>query len=129
MSLQVLIVDDSKTIRAMIGKALRIAKISDSAIFEAENGKQALELLADQWIDLILADINMPVMNGIELVQALKANELTASIPVVVVSTEGSQERIDMLEELGVHGYLRKPFQPEQLRDLVADLMGDEHGK
>lgn len=129
MSLQVLIVDDSKTIRAMIGKALRIAKISDSAIFEAENGKQALELLADQWIDLILADINMPVMNGIELVKSLKANELTASIPVVVVSTEGSQERIDMLEELGVHGYLRKPFQPEQLRDLVADLMGDEHGK
>ena len=87
MSFNLLVVDDSRTVRAVLTKTLKIAKIPTNQVFEAENGKDALDIVADEWIDLIFADINMPVMNGVEMIEKLKGDPCSESIPVVVVFT------------------------------------------
>ncbi|QDU69872.1 response regulator [Engelhardtia mirabilis] len=125
MTFNLLIVDDSKTVRAVIKKALRMAGVPTNEVHEAANGQEALEVVADHWIDLILADINMPVMNGIEMIQRLFADDSTSSIPVIVVSSEGSTTRIDELKKSNVCGYVRKPFQPEELREALLAALGN----
>lgn len=125
MSVRVLVVDDSRTVRSVISRALRLTDLPVGDILEAENGREALNVLADQWIDLVFADLNMPVMTGFELIERLQEDELLSSLPVVVVSTEGSQTRIDDLLARGVRGFIRKPFRPEQIRSAVTDLLGD----
>lgn len=124
MSHDVLIVDDSATIRAMVKRTLKIAGIDHGEIFEAENGIQALAQLNDHEISAMLVDINMPTMNGIQLLRRMKANSRLADIPIVVVSTEGSEARIAELEDMGASGYVRKPFQPEKLRDVLKPILG-----
>ena len=119
MALSILIVDDSKIVRKVIGKALRVAHIPESTVFEAENGAVGLEVARSQPIDLILADINMPVMGGIEMIEQLRKDSKLASIPVIVVSTEGSQPRRAELQKLGVDYFIRKPFEPEQFEEAV----------
>ncbi len=120
----VLLVDDSKTIRAVIAKTLGIAGVEVSNLFEAADGSQALELLRNEWIDIVFADINMPVMTGIEMVEVMEREGMLANIPVVIVSTEGSIERIEKLKSIGVKAYLRKPFSPEELKVVVDKLLG-----
>lgn len=124
MSVNILIVDDSKTVRAVIEKTLRLSGIKIGNIFHAGNGKEALELLRNNWIDLVLTDINMPVMNGVELINEMSQDELLKTIPIAIVSTEGSQTRVEELKSKGVKAYLRKPFTPESLKNLVIDLLG-----
>jgi two-component system, chemotaxis family, chemotaxis protein CheY len=119
----VLLVDDSKTIRAIIAKTLNIAGVEVSNLFEAADGSQALELLRNEWIDIVFADINMPVMTGIEMVEVMEREGMLANIPVVIVSTEGSIERIEKLKSIGVKAYLRKPFNPEELKEVVDKLL------
>jgi two-component system, chemotaxis family, chemotaxis protein CheY len=119
----VLLVDDSKTIRAVIAKTLNIAGVEVSNLFEAADGSQALELLRNEWIDIVFADINMPVMTGIEMVEVMEREGMLANIPVVIVSTEGSIERIEQLKSIGVKAYLRKPFSPEELKEVVDKLL------
>ena len=104
-----------------------MAEVELGNVFQAGNGKEALELLADNWVDLIFADINMPVMNGVEMIEKMSEDGVIHTIPVVVVSTEGSTTRIDHLKNLGVTAYLRKPFQPEQFREIVQDVLGTSH--
>lgn len=124
MSLNVLIVDDSVTIRAVIEKTLGMAKVPVAELHHAENGKEALKILEDNWIDLVFSDINMPVMNGIEMVEKMRENGLMKNTPVIVISTEGSATRIEQLKELGVTAYLRKPFAPEQFQAVVQEVVG-----
>jgi two-component system chemotaxis response regulator CheY len=125
MSYNILIVDDSKTIRSVIKKTLDIAGVPVGDLYEAENGKEALDLMNSNWIDLIFADINMPVMSGIEMVKKMSEDNILDKTPVIIVSTEGSKTRIDDLLELGVRAYLRKPINPEDLRNIVKEVMGD----
>jgi two-component system, chemotaxis family, chemotaxis protein CheY len=123
MAYNVLIVDDSNTMRKVILKALTISGFDLGDCLEAENGKEALMVLDSHWVDLILTDLNMPVMNGWELVQQLKDNSTYAEIPVVLITTEGSETRLRELFELGVKDYIQKPFHPETLRDVLTRIL------
>jgi len=88
MSLNILIVDDSETARAVISKTLKLADVPINEILQAANGKEALEILGDQWVDLIFADINMPIMGGVEMIERLAEDGILKTIPVIIVSTE-----------------------------------------
>ena len=123
MAYNFLIVDDSKTIRAVIAKTLNVSGLDIGEIHEAENGQEGLDKLESEWIDLCFVDINMPVMGGMEMVAKLRETGVIDSIPVVVVSTEGSKSRIQELDDLGVSAYLRKPFTPEGLRETVERVL------
>ena len=127
MAVNILIVDDSKVVRTVIEKTLKLAEVPVGQVHHAANGREALNILADQWVDLIFADINMPVMNGVEMIEKLAADGVLQSIPVVVISTEGSTTRVEQLKQKGVTAYLRKPFRAEQLRDIVNDVLGLSH--
>ncbi len=126
MAYNILIVDDSSTVRSMIRKTLGLTKLVLGELLEAGNGAEALELLRANWVDLVLCDINMPIMNGFEFVAALRGDELLRDIPVAIISTEGSEDRISELEALGISGYLRKPFKPEEIGELVLGLLQGE---
>ena len=124
MSFNILIVDDSKTIRSVIKKTLDIAGVPVGDLYEAENGKEALDVMNSNLIDLIFADLNMPVMTGIEMIKKMSEDNILDKTPVIIVSTDGSKTRIDELLELGVKAYLRKPINPEELRNIVKEVMG-----
>lgn len=126
MALNILIVDDSATTRAIIAKTLDMAQIPVGHLGEAANGAEALEILDKEWFDLVFTDLHMPVMNGIELVRQMRARDLLSSTPVVVVTSEGGQERIDQLMEWGVRAYVRKPFTPEQMTAVIHDMVGEK---
>lgn len=122
MALNILLVDDSDIIRAMISRTLALSGLDLGEMFQASNGREALEVLERQWVDLVLADLNMPVMDGVEMIDAMRAKPELASVPVVVVSTEGATQRIDDLSAKGVAAWVRKPFTPEEIRDVVAGV-------
>jgi len=126
MSLNVLVVDDSVVMRAMVIKMLRTAGLPMGEVHEAANGRQGLAALEEHWIDLVFADINMPVMNGEEMIENIRANSTWDDLPIVVISTEGSRTRIERLEQKDTT-FLRKPFAPETVRDLVQGLTGVSH--
>lgn len=123
MAFNVLIVDDSHTTRAIIAKALRHGGVPLGEVFEAADGTEALALLEDSWVDIVFADLNMPNMSGVELVERMAAVDLLSSIPVVIVSTEGRQDRIDALMQRGIATYVRKPFSPEELAHAALGLL------
>jgi two-component system chemotaxis response regulator CheY len=128
MAYNILIVDDSQTVRAVIRKTLDLAGIPVGEIHEAENGQQALEILNASWLDLVFADINMPVMTGLEMVDRMSVDGLLKTVPVVIVSTEGSSTRVEQLKAKGVSGYIRKPFTPETIREVVEEVLGVSNG-
>ena len=128
MAFNFLVVDDSETVRAVIAKTLRMAGLPINELYQAANGREALAVLQDNWVDLIFTDINMPVMGGIEMIEKLCEDGMLKTIPVVIVSTEGSQTRIEQLKAKGVRAYLRKPFQPELIRNVVSDILGVQDG-
>jgi two-component system chemotaxis response regulator CheY len=121
----ILIVDDSEIIRTVLEKTLKIAKVPLFGIFQAENGNAAMEILENEWVDLVLTDLNMPVMSGFELIDKMYSRKDFSIIPVVVISTEGSAVKIDELRSKGIRGYLRKPFTPELVCTLLKDVLGD----
>lgn len=127
MAYNVLIADDSQTTRRIIAKALRHAGVPLGEIREASDGIEALALLEDSWVDIVFADLNMPRMGGVELVERMAEIDLLSSVPVVIVSTEGRQDRIDALLSRGVAAYVRKPFSPEQLASTVSELLSSKH--
>lgn len=126
MAYTILIVDDSKTVRHTIQKSLNMAEVAINELLEAENGAKALEILKTHWVDIVITDINMPIMNGIELIDQMSQEGLLLAIPVVVISTEGSQTRIDALKEKGIQGYIRKPFTPEALKETLDRVLGEK---
>lgn len=125
MAYNVLLVDDSSIVRKVLKKTFGLAGVDVGQIVEAENGRVALDKLKDNWIDVVFLDINMPVMNGMEFVREIRANEELKSMPIVVVSTEGAQDRIDELKNSGVKHYLRKPVTPEELAKTLKDVLGE----
>lgn len=125
MAFNILIVDDSKTIRSVIKKTLQIAEVPMGKLYEASNGEEGLALMKAHWVDIVFADINMPVMTGIEMIEKMVQDDLLAKTPVVIISTEGSKTRIEELFKMGVRAYIRKPITPEILRTVVKDVMGD----
>ena len=119
---RILIVEDSPTMRALIVSALEDLE-GPVKITEVESGFDALRCLPRESYDLILTDINMPDINGLELVAFVKQNEAYSSIPLVIVSTEGSERDRDKGLSLGADAYLVKPFDPEELRRIAQDLL------
>jgi two-component system, chemotaxis family, chemotaxis protein CheY len=124
MSYTVLIVDDSAIVRTMVKKALAMAGLDLGEVHEAANGKEALTVLARTWIDVVFADINMPEMTGAELVQRMKADPALAATPVVIVSSEQTEARVEEMKRCGAKAYVKKPFRPEQFRAVVDELLG-----
>ena len=94
-------------------------------IFEASNGREALDLLEREWLDLVLTDYNMPEMNGLELLDAMKKNENLMSIPVVMITTEGSKQRVEEFLDKGAMAYIKKPFSPEEIKQKLNRIMGE----
>lgn len=126
MSLNILVVDDSAVVRAVISKTFKLAGVPVGELYQAANGKEALEILNDKWVDLVFSDINMPVMGGVEMIEKMSDDGLLKTIPVVVVSTEGSTTRIEQLKSRGISAYVRKPFTPELVRKVVDDIIGGQ---
>ncbi len=124
MAYNILIVDDSSIVRAVIIKTLNLAGVAVDELYQASNGEEALQQMREHWVDLVFSDINMPVMSGVEMFNHMQADENLKNIPVVIVSTEGSKTRIDELTALGIRAYIRKPFTPEALRDVVDGILG-----
>ena len=129
MAYNFLVVDDSYIVRSVVKKTLHLCGCDIGNIYEAGNGKEALDIMSENWVDMVFADINMPIMDGIELIRSMEQNGLLAELPVAVISTEGSETRINKLKEMGVNDFLRKPFTPEQIRELIAKHLGkrNEH--
>jgi len=125
MSYNILIVDDSLPMRAVIKKVIKASGFDVGKFYEAENGKNALDVLNDEWVDLIISDYNMPVMNGLEMLESIKKNDMFNSIPVVMVTTEGSQQRIEEFFKSGAADYIKKPFTPEQIKTKLVMIMGE----
>jgi len=123
MGIKVLIVDDSKIVRKVVSKTLKLTGISINETYNASNGQVALEIMKKEWIDIVFTDINMPEMDGVAMIDQMQAEGLMETIPVVVISTEGSETRKKQLTEKGVEAYLRKPITPEKLRDIVKDIL------
>ena len=121
--LDVLIVDDSAAIRKILQRVLRQAEIPVGTVYEAGDGVEALDALRKQPVGLILSDINMPNMDGLELLTRVRAERAWEKLPVVMVSTEGTHAKVLEAVERGASGYVRKPFTAEQIKEKLAGLL------
>jgi len=119
-----LIIDDSSVMRKIVERSLRQAGVNLSKVFEAGNGAEALAVLAESRVNLILCDINMPVMDGLEFVKQLANVENGKGVPVVMITTEGSESHVVQALSCGAKGYIRKPFTAEQVKEHVLPLLG-----
>ena len=128
MAYNILIVDDSGSMRKVLLKTLRLSGFDIGECLEASNGREALAVLEGEWIDLILSDVHMPEMDGIEFLRALRKKELFSNTPVVFVTTEANKDRLKLLMDLGASGYIRKPFRPEEIGALLSRIMGAPNG-
>lgn len=126
MAYNILIVDDSRTMRQVIKKALSLSGLKVGECLEAGNGREALEVLANSWVDLILSDIHMPVMDGFGLLRALGEDDSWRDLPVVMITTEANEQRLQEAMSLGAKGYIRKPFTPENIRSFLSRIMGEK---
>jgi two-component system, chemotaxis family, chemotaxis protein CheY len=127
MALNILIVDYSPVMRVFHRNVVQLTGLPVGEYCEAGDGEAALEALRERWMDLVLTDINMPRMNGEEFVRQLERDQMLRDIPVIVVSTDASRERMDRMIKLGARGYISKPFLPETLRDEVEKILGVQH--
>jgi len=118
----ILIVDDSAMMRAMIKRVASVAGMPVGAIYEAGNGREALAVLEQHPVQLVMTDLNMPVMTGTELLQAMQARAEWRDIVRIIISTDGSDSRRLEAEHLAVTAYVEKPFRPEVMRDVLAAL-------
>ena len=123
MAINILVVDDSGVMRSMVIKTLRMTDIPLGDIHQAGNGREGLDVLGEQWIDLAIVDINMPVMNGEEMIDRMRDDPGMKDLPVIVVSTEGSKARIERLEHKGAV-FIHKPFTAEIVRDTIHRILG-----
>ncbi len=124
MAFNILIVDDSPIMRRVIAKTVKLSGVDVGEILEAGNGLEGLEEVKNNWVDLILSDINMPEMNGLEFIKALKEDEVMKSIPVIVISTEGRDAIVQEALSLGAVDYVTKPFQPEDIGNDILKVLG-----
>lgn len=115
-SLRVLTVDDSRTILAMLHHTLSNAGFQ---VLQAEDGKQGLEVLKSETVDVVITDINMPVMDGIEFIKNVRSSGQYQSLPILILTTETSQDKRDQGKAAGGTGWIVKPFDPEKLISVI----------
>ena len=124
MESDVLVVDDSAAIRKILQRVLRQTGMSIRSIHEAGDGQEALDQLKGQsGIQLVLTDINMPKMDGLQLLAAIKASPEWQRIPVVMITTEGGETKVAEAVRLGAAGYVRKPFTADQIKEKLAGIL------
>jgi two-component system chemotaxis response regulator CheY len=121
--IRTLIVDDSSVMRKIVERSLRQAGLDTMVVYEAGNGAEGLDLLRSKDVDLILSDINMPSMDGLEFLRQIRAQELAPGVPVVMITTESSEEHVKQAILAGARGYIRKPFTAEQVKERVLPLV------
>ncbi len=120
---RIIIADDSATARMFIKRCLQIIGLGDAEFVEVEDGKQALEAAKEQPADLLLTDLNMPVMDGQTLVKWVKASPKLCDMPVVVITSAGNPAKEAQLLELGAHRVINKPVSPPVMMDALADFL------
>ena len=123
MGYNILLVDDSNVVKAVLKKILTGSDLAIEQVLEAGNGVEALKVLNSNSLDLVITDINMPSMDGIELIERMRLDMMLQNIPVIVISTDGSLTRITNLEEMGIKGYVRKPFVAEDILSVVNEVL------
>jgi two-component system, chemotaxis family, chemotaxis protein CheY len=123
MESHVLVVDDSAAIRKILQRVLRQTGMAIGEIYEAGDGQEALELLKTKTVGLVLSDINMPKMDGLQMLAALKSSPERRHIPVVMITTEGGETKVGEAVKLGAAGYVRKPFTADQIKDKLAGIL------
>jgi two-component system chemotaxis response regulator CheY len=128
MSIRALIVDDSSVMRKIVDRSLRQAGIEISQLFEAGNGAEALGVVQENKVDLILCDINMPVMDGLEFIKQLAAVDNAKGVPIVMITTEGSEAHVVQALACGARGYIRKPFTADQVKEHVIPILAGKPG-
>lgn len=128
MSYRVLIADDSPAMRSFVRRVLELSGFELSACFEAGDGAEALTILHNESVDAILTDINMPGVDGEELLRRLAADQSLRHIPAIVISTDATENRIARVMALGARGYVTKPFRPETLRAELERTLGGACG-
>ena len=124
MSLDVLVVDDSAIVRSVVRKVLALTGIDIGQVHEAGDGQEALRVLRRAPVGLVLADVNMPRMSGVELLAEMRRDPALLKIPVVIVSSDRTEPRIEELHRTGARAYVTKPFRPEQLGEVLSDVLG-----
>jgi len=122
MAKTILIVDDSSTMRKIVTRSLRQAGLDAEEILEAGDGQEALNLLSTKPVDLVLSDINMPNMDGIEFLRQKAEKPEIKDIPVVMITTEALDDIVRQVKELGAKGSIKKPFTPEQIMETIGPL-------
>lgn len=121
--IRTLIVDDSAVMRKIVERALRQAGLDVVTVHEAASGTEGLDVLRAATVDLILSDINMPSMDGLEFLRQIRSQNLAPGIPVVMITTESSEEHVRQAIQAGARGYIRKPFTPDQVKERVLPLV------
>ena len=130
MAFNILIVDDSSPMRAVIKKTLKVSGFNIGQFYDASNGNEALDVLNRKWVDLVLTDYNMPDMDGLDLMEEMKDDDVLRAIPIVMITTEGSEQKVIEFMEKGAADYIKKPFAPEEIRQKLNIIMGeDEDGE
>jgi len=127
MGFRVLIVDDSPAMRAVVRRVLEMSGFALEECFEARHGGEALRIMLRHRVDLVLTDVNMPVMNGEQFLLRMREHDPFSHIPVLIVSTDASPKRRQRMSELGASGYLAKPFFPEALRTAIERVLEEQH--
>jgi len=122
--MKILIADDSRVGRSYIERALTIGGVSQESLITAKNGQEAFEIIEKQGIEMLFLDINMPVLDGIQLVEKLHQNNKLASLKVIITSSLIDENRKTLLESKGVKHFLKKPFSPEALNSVYQLLRG-----
>ncbi len=123
MSLNVLVVDDSSVMRKMIIRTLNMSGVPVGEIYEAADGQRGLDVLDNNWIDMLFIDVNMPIMDGMEMLNRVRSEPATRDLPVLIISTESNPQRINQISENRA-GFVHKPFTPEKLREKIIELTG-----
>ncbi len=122
--IKALIIDDSSVMRKIVERSLRQAGVELEQVIEASNGAEALSALQNNTVQIILCDINMPVMDGLEFVRQVHTVESAKGVPIVMITTEGSESHVVQALSAGARGYIRKPFTPDQVKEHVLPLIG-----
>ncbi len=123
MGKNVLLVDDSNTMRKIVGRCIRQAGIKFDNTFEAANGLEALEILENEKVDIVLSDINMPTMGGIEFLKEKSTRDHIKDIPVLMISTETGDDIINEAKSFGAVGAIKKPFTPDIVSEILEPLL------
>ena len=122
--LNILIVDDSATMRALLHRVVGLADLPIGTIYQAPNGLEALKILETHSVQAVFTDLNMPVMNGMQLLREMAKRESWNDLLRIIISTDGSKLRREEARELNVNLYVEKPFRPEVVRDVLCQIAG-----